>query len=194
MKIEAIPNKGPASLGPEITECFDWANNAYIASAFLTLASLKRIEDALIKSEKSQHHIEILLLVGLYQRFTSAKTIEKAFNLQKKYPSKFRIQIARNSRFHWKLYIFGKERSRKIYIGSANFTEDGLTTSGELSVKITAQANEQIFKSLQHEFEEIWRKKKNSFQPNENFLTAYNKLSRPLQKLQTLSSTHFIYQ
>ena len=185
MKIEAIPNKGPASLGPEITECFGWANNVYIASAFLTLASLKRIEDTLIKSEKSQHSIEILLLVGLYQRFTSAKAIKKAFDLQKKYPSKFRIQIARNSRFHWKLYIFGKGTSRKIYIGSANFTEDGLTTTGELSIKITAQANDQISKSLQYEFEEIWKNKKNSFQPNENFLNAYNKLPRPLHRLQT---------
>jgi HKD family nuclease len=185
MKVEAIPNKGPASIGSEITECFDWARNACIASAFLTLASLERIEESLISSEKNHTQTEIRLLVGLYQRFTSAETIVKACNLQKRYPDKFWIRIARNSRFHWKLYIFTKDSSRRIYIGSANFTEDGLTASGELSVKITSKTTDQISKSLQHEFNSLWENKKHSFFPDDKFLRNYKKLNPPSRQFQT---------
>lgn len=176
MKIEAIPNKGPASIGPEVTECFGWANNAYIASAFLTLASLERIEEALISSEETNNQIEIRLLVGLYQRFTSAASIAKAIKLQEKYPNKFWIRISRNNRFHWKLYIFTKNSNRRLYVGSANFTEDGLTASGELSVKISAQETDQISKSLQYEFNSLWENKNHSFAPDDKFLSNYKKL------------------
>ncbi len=179
MKIEAIPNKGPASVGPEITECFGWANNAYIASAFLTLASLERIEEALITSEETHNQIEIRLLVGLYQRFTSAASIAKAIKLQEKYPNKFWVRISRNNRFHWKLYIFTKNSNGRLYVGSANFTEDGLTASGELSVKISAQETDQISESLQYEFNSLWENKNHSFAPDDKFLGDYKKLDSP---------------
>lgn len=184
MKIEAIPNKGLASVGPEITECFGWASNAYIASAFLTLASLERIEETLITSEETHNQIEIRLLVGLYQRFTSAASIAKAYKLQEKYPDKFWVRISRNNRFHWKLYMFTKDSNRRIYVGSANFTEDGLTASGELSVKITAQTTDQISKSLQYEFNSLWENKNHSFSPDDKFLSDYKKLKKPSQQFQ----------
>ena len=180
MKIEAIPNKGPASVGPEVTECFNWASSAYIASAFLTSASLERIEEALIEAEKTHNPTEIRLLVGLYQRFTSAASITKAYKLQEKYPNNFWVRISRNNRFHWKLYMFTKNSDQRIYVGSANFTEDGLTASGELSVKITAQTTDQISKSLQHEFNSLWEDKNHSFSPDEKFLSDDKKVRQIL--------------
>lgn len=185
MKIEAIPNKGLASVGAEITDCFGWANNAYIASAFLTLASLERVEEALISSEETRNKIEIRLLVGLYQRFTSAASIAKAYQLQKEHPNKFWVRISRNNRFHWKLYIFAKDSDRRIYVGSANFTEDGLTALGELSVKITAQTTDRISKSLQYEFNSLWENEDHSFSPNDKFLSDYKKLDKPSLQIKT---------
>lgn len=185
MKIEAIPNKGPASMGPEVTECFNWASSSYIASAFLTSASLERIEEALIEAEKTHNPTEIRLLIGLYQRFTSATSIAKAYKLQEKYPNKFGVRISRNNRFHWKLYMFTKNSDQRIYVGSANFTEDGLTASGELSVKITAQTTDQISKSLQHEFNSLWEDRNHSFSPNEKFLSDYKKLNNPSRQFKT---------
>ena len=57
MKIEAIFNKGPASMGPEVMEQFSWAESAHIASAFITSAYLERIEDALSDAEKKTNGI-----------------------------------------------------------------------------------------------------------------------------------------
>ena len=179
MKIEVIPNKGPASIGPQIEELLEWAECVCIASAFATPSSLDLTEIALGKAQKTNRHFKVRLMVGLYQRFTSASTIAKALQLQKTYPGMFFIRVARNDRFHWKLYIFEKGKSRKLFVGSANFTDDGLRASGELSVKITARADDTISKSLQGEFDALWNNEKHSFSPSGTFLRNYKKLNRP---------------
>jgi HKD family nuclease len=178
MKIEPIFNKGPASMGPEIMEQFDWAKEVNIASAFVSSASLDRIQEVLEKAKNSRRHLKINLLVGLYQRFVSAATIAKALGLCKRYPESFSIRIARNNRFHWKLYIFTKREERRIYVGSANFTEDGLSASGELSVKITVRGRDKTAKLLEAEFEVIWNEKKHSFSPDKKFLKTYKRFAR----------------
>jgi HKD family nuclease len=179
MKIEVIPNKGPASVGPQLEELLDWSEHICIASAFATPASLDRIETALSQAQENSRRFEVYLLIGLYQRFTSARAIAKALRLQRTYPEMFSIRVARNNRFHWKLYIFGKGNSRKFFVGSANFTEDGLTASGELSVKITAQVDDSISRSLQAEFDTLWDSDRHSFSPGAAFLRNYRKLKRP---------------
>jgi len=179
MKIEAIPNKGPASMGAEVNFGLAWAKKVDIASAFMTKGALDRVEKALIKAQKQGRAFEIRLLTGLYQRFTSAATIGRAYRLQKKYPGQFSIRIARNNRFHWKLYVFIKNSEQRLYVGSANFTEDGLTASGEIGVKITATASEPIAQSLCYEFDRLWLDNKHSFSPSANFIKKYRKLARP---------------
>lgn len=178
MRLEVIPNKGPASLGPELTRGFSWARSIDIATAFLTTGSLDRIEKALADVRNSGDSMRIRLLCGLFQRFTSADTIQVAVRLQKKFPNQFCIRVARNRRFHWKLYLLRKNSMVLVYIGSANFTEDGLTASGELSIKISSGNDDKLVKSVQSEFDELWGKK-NSFAPDDKFLKSYGRLNRP---------------
>lgn len=174
MKIEAVSNKGPASMGPQIMEQMEWARDAYIASAFVSKVALERIEDSINNNKK----LSIKLLVGLYQRFITAATLSGICKLQKKYPDNFTARIARNSRFHWKLYAFKKGNSSRVYVGSANFTEDGLNTSGELSVKISAYCHENICKALDNEFGKIWNSPKHSFKIDHLFVRKYRKFAR----------------
>lgn len=179
MRIEALPNKGPASLGPEIENCLEWANQVCVGTAFLGQGALERIEDALNQAERNGRRLEIRLLTGLYQHFTSAATIDRARRLQKAYPGKFTIRIARNNRFHWKLYLFARGNARRLYIGSANFTEDGLTASGECSIKIAATKRDHIAQSLRAEFDALWRNNDYSFSPGPTFIARYRKAKRP---------------
>ncbi len=178
MRLEVVPNKGPASLGPELSQGFSWARSVDIATAFLTTSSLELIEEALANACDSGRSLRIRLLCGLFQRFTSAATIQAAVRLQKNYPDQFCIRVAKNNRFHWKLYVLRSNSKARVYVGSANFTEDGLTASGELSVKITAGNDDKIVRSLQSEFDDIWGKKR-SFSPDDKFLRAYRRLKRP---------------
>lgn len=185
MKIEVLPNVGPASMVSELTNGMEWATNLDIASAFVTTAALERLELALIRAQKAGRNLTIRLLVGLYQRFTSAATIAKAVRMQQSYPEQFSIRIARNQRFHWKLYTFRRGHSRRLYVGSANLTEDGLRASGELCVKITAQDRDQVSKTLAAEFTRLWTHPKRSFAPSTKFLRDYRGLKRPPKTVRT---------
>jgi hypothetical protein len=46
-----------------------------------------------------------------------------------------------------KYYQFKKEAYERMYVGSANFAEDGLKTEGELSGKLSGKCSDSIIKS-----------------------------------------------
>jgi len=173
MRLEVIPNKGPASMGPEIQKGLDWAERVDIASAFVGSSALGILETALAKARRGARSLGIRLVTGLYQNFTSPEAIARAMRMQKAFPGSFQLKIARNNRFHWKLYLFGKGRARRLYIGSANFTDEGLKYSGELSVKIGASARDRIARSIHEEFRNLW--KHYAFEPRPAFLRKHRK-------------------
>ncbi len=179
MKIEAIPNKGPASMGPEIDRSLEWAEQVDIASAFVTSKALNHLENSLAKAQSEKRQLTVRLLFGLYQRFTPPEALKMMLDLQKKYPSRLYVQVARNKRFHWKLYIFRKRSLRRFYIGSANFTEDALTSEGELSVKLTTNTSDAIADTLEAEFDKLWKDKSKSFLLRIDDWKEYKKLKRP---------------
>lgn len=179
MKIETIPNRGPASLAPEIEHCLRWATHADIASAFITPAAIRRLESALGVARKEKRAVKVRVVFGLYQRFTPPEALRRLVRLHKNYPGVFFVRVARNNRFHWKLYSFSKGAARRLYIGSANFTEDGLSAEGELSVKISANSGDSISKALQSEFERIWRNEDESFLLSAGCIKKYDNLKRP---------------
>lgn len=184
MKVEAIPNQGPASMAPELDLSLNWANEVDIASAFVTPGALRRIESALSKARKEKRPLKVRLIFGLYQRFTPPQALSKMLGLQKAYPGKFFARCARNNRFHWKLYAFRRGSARRFYVGSSNLTEDGLAASGELSVKITVKASDAIAASLETQFETLWQE--DAFLLDKAVLKKYQKVKRPSQFVTTL--------
>ncbi len=177
MKVEMIPNRYPANMGRELEQSLNWADEADIASAYVSTASLGRLESALERAQIEKRPLKVRLLFGLYQRFTPPEALAKMLRLQKTYPSKFIVRIARNNRFHWKLYRFRRDALSRLYIGSANLTEDGLDASGDLSVKITAATSEPIAKSLMTEFDALWHK--DAFLLDRVVLKKYRSVKRP---------------
>ena len=177
MKVEAVPNRGPASLGAEIVRSLEWADQVNIASAFVTPKALEYLESALHRAQKAKRPFEVRLLFGLYQRFTPPQALDKMLKLKRAYPGQFSVRIVRNNRFHWKLYTFRKGNSRRFYIGSANLTDDGLTAEGELSLKIAAKSADSIVQTLESEFDSIWRD--DSFSLSKTIREKYKAVKRP---------------
>lgn len=177
MRLETIPNRYPACMGIEVEQGLKWAEQVDIASAYVSNATLGRLELALEQAQVHKSPFRIRLLCGLYQRFTSPQALARMLRLQRAYPSKFLVRIARNNRFHWKLYIFRDGNSRRLYVGSANLTDDGLDASGELSVRISAKSNDSIVKSLETEFDNLWQN--DAFLLSNKILKDYEKVGRP---------------
>ncbi|MBI5877894.1 MAG: phospholipase D family protein [Chloroflexi bacterium] len=177
MRIEVIPNRGPATMSYEIGDGLDWATNVGIATAFTSLSACREIEGQIRDMLHRKPSSKVRVVVGLYQRFTAPSALNKLFALQTEKPNQVEIRIARNRRFHWKLYLFSKGQSMRLYVGSANLTDDGLHASGELSVKISAKRSEVISKVLTREFNSLWGKE--SFPLTRQFLRNYQKVERP---------------
>lgn len=164
-------------MGVEIDHSLKWAHKAEIASAFVTLKALRHLEHALAEAQKKKRSFKVRLLVGLYQCFTSPEALVKVLRLQKAFPGRLYVRVARNKRFHWKLYIFQKANVKRIYVGSANLTDDGLHSSGELSIKLTGKAGEIASDVLSIEFDSIWQDHAFSLSPD--IVRKYKKVKRP---------------
>lgn len=152
MKIEPLFNRGMVTLERQFREAFAWADEADLASAYVTSDGLRRIEAAL---SDSQCRV-VRLLVGVYQQFTSPTVLGEVWRLQKRHPGNFTARIARNQRFHWKYFVFRSRGMARVYVGSANLTRDGLTASGELCVRIRGGVADAPLRSLHEEFDRVW--------------------------------------
>jgi HKD family nuclease len=182
MKVEAIPNRGVVSMGPEIDRGLGWAREADMASAFVTNASLRLLDSALSRAREQRRSLKIRAVVGLYQRFTPPNALAALLRLRKEYPGKLSVRVARNNRFHWKLYAFRNGPARRFFVGSANLTQDGMKAEGELCVKITAAARDSISKSLEEEFERLWRDDEESVTLSGELLNKYRGVARPARR------------
>jgi HKD family nuclease len=177
MKVEVIPNRGPASMVAELETRMPAAKRIDIASAFVTPPALTRIENLLRRPGKKGPVPVVRMVFGVYQRFTPPGALAKMLRLQKRYPARFMARIAINQRFHWKLFILRQQAKGIYYVGSANLTEDGLAASGELSLKVTAVSSDRIAKSLKKEFEDLWRE--GSWALTRDLAQEYGKVKRP---------------
>jgi len=162
-------------MGPEIERSLSWAVEADIATAFVTSAAVKRLETAL----RRKRSLKVRLIIGLYQRFTPPPALLKLLSLGGEFPSRLRVRVARNNRFHWKLYAFRSGGIRRFYVGSANLTQDGMTAEGELCLKVTSATRDSISKSLESEFDALWLDESKSFKLNKGLLKVYRKAARP---------------
>jgi HKD family nuclease len=153
MLIDVVDNSGVSSMAGELENCFKKFNVARIATASLTRGGLAELSKAIAIKPS----LRVKLLVGLYNGHTESAALRRLLALQKTTGGRLEVKIARNPRFHWKVYIFSGHRRQIGYVGSSNLTKDGLGTEGELNVRISSTAGGALA-SLIETYERTWRK------------------------------------
>ena len=93
-------------MSAELTRRLNNCTTARLATASLTKDGLTAIENAL-SLERSR--LNVKLLVGLYNGHTEAAALRKLLTLQNRAKGSLEVKIARNSRFHWKVYLLTNE-------------------------------------------------------------------------------------
>jgi HKD family nuclease len=155
MQVDLISNKGVTNVGQLLEEDFEKCTHFDIAVAFITEHSLELLNLYLKKNKYKGRHGR--LLIGVYKSFNSKEIL---YQLSKLDP-KIEVKISTNPRFHWKYYRFEFVRKQHVYIGSANFTKDGLESTGEIVCKLQLSASEQssskVYKKI---FDEEWEDSK----------------------------------
>jgi HKD family nuclease len=175
MVIDIVDNSGVTSMASELENCFSQFRVARIATASLTREGLTELSKAL----QIKPSLRIKLLVGLYNGHTESAALRRLLALQKRADGRLEVKIARNPRFHWKLYIFSGHRRLMGYIGSSNLTKDGLATEGELNIRISSVAGGALT-SLTETFERTWRR--DAILLDQNIAERFSPLSKQFRK------------
>jgi len=155
MRLDVIDNSGASSLIDELSKELGACRSARFATASLTRGGIRFIEDALRKGRNSLH---IQLLVGLYNGHTEAAALRKLLRLQKHSGGQIEVRIARNRRFHWKLYLFESKGRATAFVGSSNLTNDGLGVKGELNLRLTGAGLGGALAHIAETFDREWKK------------------------------------
>lgn len=171
LKIDVITNSGFVNLDTEFEKCFSYANSVDIATAFITSSSIKLIKSYLKNGDK-----QLNLIVGLYGGFNSKKDLLELQKLATKKAGNFSCRISRNPLFHWKYYSFNGQSEVTKFVGSANFTRNGLTNPGELTLKLVGNQKTRELRVLSREFKKLWDRE--SIDINEFPLSKYKSIGR----------------
>jgi HKD family nuclease len=133
MKFDIIENSSSGSMENELAHYFKTCEYFEIAVAFISESALEKIHGFLnINSNKKSYG---KLITGFYQCFNSKKVLTQLKNLENTSNRLF-IKMSKNRKFHWKYYLFKTKGKFIFFVGSANFTQFGLSEPGELMIKI----------------------------------------------------------
>lgn len=98
------------------------------------------------------------IVTSTYLGFNNPKMFKNIFNLFKN--SNIEIRIYQKDGFHPKGYIFKKENSRKIIIGSSNLTQDALSINQEWNICIEGNKYDEVVNRIDSEFIDQWKESK----------------------------------
>lgn len=155
MQIEVVDNCGVTSMAGELVERLENCTLARMATASLTKDGVTAIENAISLDRRG---LKVKLLVGLYNGHTEAAAFRRLLSLQKRAGSCLEVRVARNPRFHWKVYLFNTGRRFIAYIGSSNLTRDGLGTEGEFNLRISGVVGDRPLRNISETFDRAWRR------------------------------------
>lgn len=132
MKIETITNR-VATFEMILNEQLQSCVSFNIASAFIDNKAIDLIEQSLKRTSLRNAR----LLISVFDRFNKQADLFRLKELAEKFSEKFSVRISKDKRFHWKFYQFINKRQHNIFVGSANFTNAGISTNGEIMVRIS---------------------------------------------------------
>jgi len=125
----------------------------YISVAFITsggiiplLPTLKKLEDCNIPGK---------ILTTDYMLFNDPKALDKLLSFNNISLKMYRVNT-QSIGFHTKGYIFQKEETYKIMIGSSNLTSDAITKNQEWNMLLHTDSKENITKEIIKEFNDLW--------------------------------------
>lgn len=115
----------------------DW-DDIILASAFITIPGADYLIDVL-NQLNNQRSLNITLLVGVKESFSKPSAIKSILNYMKANTNKnitIKFLAPEEQNFHVKCYCFHSKKKSKMLVGSANLTDMGLQSVGELTLEI----------------------------------------------------------
>jgi superfamily II DNA or RNA helicase len=135
----------------------------WFSVAFVTTSGVAALIETLLALQ--QKGIKGKILVSQYLNFTQPEALKRLLKLKN---LEVKIAIAQN--FHSKGYLFRRERTFDLIVGSSNLTASALCSNIEWNLKVSATPESYIISNAIHHFETEY---KNAVLVNAEFIAEY---------------------
>jgi len=153
----------------ELDECDEF----WFSIAFITTSGVAAIINKLI--ELKRKGVKGKILASQYLNFTQPEALRRI-----KQFDNVELKIDILNRSHSKGYLFKKDSTYTLLVGSSNLTQAALSTNKEWNLKISATGDGEIIRSVRTEFE---RDFKEATVVTNTFLEGYQKIIDSLRRL-----------
>ncbi len=141
-----------SSIEDELGKC----DHFQISVAFITMSGITPLLQTLKELEAKSIPGEIL--TTNYLSFSEPKALKKLNELSNITLRMYDVDAAGEG-FHTKGYIFKKDETYRIIIGSSNITSTALTSNREWNTKLISTEQGEMAKEIVAEFNELWNSK-----------------------------------
>ena len=132
------------------------------------------------------HDIKGKILASQYQNFTQPKALRKLMS----FPNiELRIVTEDQMKMHSKCYIFEKNGTYDIIIGSSNLTNNALCSNGEWNLKFNSKDSGEVVSAIIDEFNHIFEY---STKITEDWIDQYSEIYYNEKKLRAELSKHVV--
>lgn len=129
---------------------------------------LKQLEEKGVKGK---------LIASQYQNFTEPRALKRLIKL-----TNIEVRIVVEHNFHAKGYIFKKDDTYTLIVGSSNLTQNALSYNKEWNIRVTSMDEGSLSKETIKEFEYTFD---NATVVNEKWIKEYEKIYEDLRKVKT---------
>lgn len=148
-----IPKEGKKVL-PELEDLLLSCDSYFMSVAFITMDGITPLLETL--KELDDKGVKGRILTTNYLAFSDPKALDKLDCLPSVELRMFNSRSA-GCGLHTKGYVFHRDGTYRIIIGSSNITAKALTLNREWNTKIVAEEDGELTKAVKGEFEELWR-------------------------------------
>ena len=154
-------------LSYEIIQQLNSCDSFQLSIAFISLSGLATLKQTLLDLQNK--NISGKIITSTYLGFNEPKVFKELLKFNN---LEIRIYDDPKIGFHPKGYIFKKNDTYNIIIGSSNLTQNALSINQEWNLKLSSTYNNDISKQVLKEFHQQWQ---NSFPLTNQWINEYSK-------------------
>lgn len=151
--VGVIDNEGPNTLKAFLGDHLPSAASADVGAAFITSTGLNHV---LGRLKKVANRGRVRLLTGFFQSVTEPTALRRLLAVETDLGDRFAVRVSSDPHFHWKSYFLLTRSAAVIAVGSSNLTDDGLRSSGEISLTLTLPRTTTSLRRIRGAFEAEW--------------------------------------
>lgn len=152
-RVELIENSGPNTLLSTFRSLLGKPGAVDVQVAFVSAEGVGALLPYL---RQAAARGKVRIVTGLYQAVTEPAALWLLLKAERQSKGRLEARLARDLRFHRKLYLFRDSNACCVISGSSNLTGEGLKSGGEFNLLVRLPQTTPQVRRLVSEFDHLW--------------------------------------